>query len=146
MHARPLVELKMLDVSARSLGEAEDPEPETDPEKRKKQVEEAKKHKRWEELGAPLKAELRESILFSLQPEYRQAAHVYLRGWPDKKDDDETSVTPLTGMSKSAAKAIMTLIRAKTFTYGEWSRSALWEQLRADDRLARKRLEELAES
>ena len=145
MYARVHAELKMLDVSARSLGEAESPETETDPEKRKKQQEDAKKHKRWEELGQPIKAKMREDILFSLLPEYQQAARIYLHGWPDEKNDDKTPVTPLEGMSKSAAKAIMALVRAKTFTYGEWGNSKLWEQLKEDDGLARKRLEALAD-
>ena len=105
MYSRAHVELKMLDVSARSLGEAEEPELETDPEKRKKQKEDAEKHKRWEEIGSKLKAEMRESILFSLQPDYQKAAYIYLNGWPDQQGADETPVALLEGMSKETARA-----------------------------------------
>lgn len=141
MYARPHVELAMLNVSARSLGEAEEPDDETDPVKAQ---EKAEKNKRREKLGEPLKAQMREDIFFSLTPELQRAAHVYLHGWPEQKQ--EQAVTPLTGMSKQAAQAIIALKDAKTFTYDSWATSPLWTMLKADDKEAEARLRELAES
>lgn len=135
----------MLDVSARALGEAEEPELEPDADKRAKQEAEAAKQRRWEEVGQPIKAQMREDILFSLMPEHERAAHIYLNGWPEEKKVEQVKIEPLTGMSQSAARAIMALIDAKTFSDGAWARSRLWEQLQADGQLGRKRLEALAE-
>ncbi len=138
MHARPHVELAMLNVSARSLGEAQEPDDETDPVKAQ---EKAEKNKRWEKLGAPLKAQMREDILFSLMPELQRAAFIYLHGWPEQKQAE--AVTPLEGMSQEAAQAIIALKDAKTFTYDAWSQSEIWNQLRADDKEAEARLRKL---
>lgn len=139
MHARPHVELAMLNVSARSLGEAQEPDDETDPVKAQ---ENAVKHARWEKVGGPLKAQMREDILFSLMPELQRSAYIYLHGWPERKQ--EQAVTPLTGMSQDAAKAIIALKDAKTFTYDAWSTSPLWTMLKADDKEAEARLRRLA--
>jgi len=140
MYARPHVELAMLNVSARSLGEAEEPNDESDPAKAK---EDAEKHARWEKLGAPLKAQMREDVLFSLMSEHERAIRVYLHGWPEQKQ--EQAVTPLEGMSQDAAKAIIALKDAKTFTYDAWSTSPLWTMLKADDKEAEARLRRLAD-
>ncbi len=139
MYARPHVELAMLNVSARSLGEAEEPDDETDPVKAQ---EKAEKNKRWEKVGGPLKAQMREDILFSLMPELQRSAYIYLHGWPEQKQGPV--VTPLTGMSKQTAQAIIALKDAKTFTYDAWSRSPLWRMLKADDKEAEVRLRRLA--
>ena len=145
LYARTQVELKMLDISARSLGEAEEPELETDEDKRKQQEADAAKHRRWEEVGGGIKAKIRESLLYSVLPEHEQAMHVYLRGWPDKEERKEPEVTPLEGMSKGAAKALVGLIEAKTFTFGEWANSEFQKDMQADGKEAQARLRKLAE-
>jgi hypothetical protein len=139
MQAKTQLELKMLDMSARSLGEA-DEETETDEAKLKEKRE---KQARWEARGAEIKEEIRESLLFSFMPDYMRAAYVTLHGWPGK--GKEEAVTPLEGVSPQIARSLLTLIQKETFSRGVWAKNALWRQLEQGGRLARKRLETTAQ-
>lgn len=136
MQAKTQLELKMLDMSARSLGEA-DEETETDDAKLKEKRE---KQARWEARGAEIKEEIRESLLFSFMPDYMRAAYVTLHGWPGK-GKEEAAIEPLEGVSQDVARSLLKLITAQTFSRGGWAKNRLHAQLQEDDRLARRRLE-----
>lgn len=129
--------MKLLDMSARSLGESED-EPETDAAKLKEKQE---KHARWEARGADIKAELREQLLFSFMPEAQKAAYVYLHGVPGEEKVTET-VKPLTGISPATAREIVALLQTRRLSRGPWVTSELWRQLGKDG--VKKRLEATA--
>jgi hypothetical protein len=133
MYTRPQLELKLMDMSARSLGEAED-ETETDAQKLK---EKQANHARWEARGQEIKQEIRESLTFSFLPDHMQATHVYLNGMPG--ESKRKAVTPLEGVSQGVARSLLKLITAQTFSRDEWAKSKLWAQLRNGD--ARARLE-----
>lgn len=136
-HARVHAELKLMDYSAESLGEAA--EGTGTPEERKKRRED---RERWLELGAPIKRDIRESLFYSLMPEHLQAMHKTLYGRPGETETRE--VKPLQGVSREVAAAIVADIKAKTFSGVEWGGHALWEQLEADGGLAQMRLEATA--
>lgn len=122
LQARTLVELKMMDVSARALGEAEHPEAPATQEEAEKQNREREKAERFEKLGAPLKQKLRDELMFYVAPEHLQAAHIYLHGWPGSG-----AVKPLQGIHPETAALIITAIDAGELN--DWDTRALNEQL-----------------
>lgn len=132
LYVQPQLELKMMDMSARQLGEAED-ETETDPQKLKEKQD---NHARWEARGAQIKEEIREQLLFSFMPSGQKAMYVQLHGFPGRK---ETTLEPLEGITPQVARTLVKLLEAKTFTHGAWAKSRFRAQLQEGD--ARKRLE-----
>ena len=135
LHTRPFIEMDMLQVSSRALGEAERLEKkryaEDDSKRVQDEVDEAE--------GEPKKALMFEQRLYAAMPEHLKAMHVKLYGLPGNKE--QRKVKPLIGVDKALAGTIMRKIKAKTFTYGPWVNHRLHKQLGEDDRLARERLE-----
>lgn len=136
LQAKAQLDLEMHNVSAVSLGEANDPDEQD--EKRREKLE--KKRARWEAVGERIKAQMYEARLFALMPDYMQATYIAVNGLPG--DDEMVSREPLSGISPRAARSILRLLEDKVFTHGDWARSYFRLQLLEND--ARQRLEATA--
>lgn len=135
---RTEVELRMNEVSARSLGETKRREA----EKYAKDKAAQRQDEEDERVGAGEKGEMHERWLYSIMPEHMKAMYVHLHGLPGVGKQEP--VKPLSGVSQNVARNLLTLIEAQKFSRGAWMKNKLHEQLQQDDRLARRRLEAAA--